>query len=260
MVNSLRLPVRQNVPVHARRCLLAALAALLLAGCDPAPPAPVPVESLDPVHRLALLDAQNKVDAISGAPMRNYDYTAEGISHDLAQADGVDVMRVTGTTKNTREGVVVIVRVHGVGRRAAGGDVEMLVCYRLEYSLRHDDPVTRIVCPSGEPLAIAKDPHLPGDIDTRLKAILSVRPAPTLDAVRAAVRAIPMDQRITRDIAEAGGAIGVAVRAGRYDCQLGRLQGGVVDVWRPSHVQLAPGELNCTAADATVGAGIHPPH
>jgi hypothetical protein len=40
----------------------------------------------------------------------------------------------------------------------------------------------------------------------------------------------------------------VALRASQYDCVVARVAApGDVTLWRPSHTQLAPGELSCSA-------------
>ncbi|MFI6760804.1 hypothetical protein ACIBF5_16890 [Micromonospora sp. NPDC050417] len=43
------------------------------------------------------------------------------------------------------------------------------------------------------------------------------------------------------------GMVGVSLRAAQYDCLLARVTTKGPTLWRPSHTQLAPGELPCSA-------------
>jgi hypothetical protein len=62
-------------------------------------------------------------------------------------------------------------------------------------------------------------------------------------------------------VATDGDDIGVALfEPGDRSCLLGARSGGRVTVWRPSRVQLQPGELSCDPGTALAGLGQRPPH
>jgi hypothetical protein len=62
-------------------------------------------------------------------------------------------------------------------------------------------------------------------------------------------------------VATQGDDIGVALfEPGDRSCLLGARTGGRVAVWRPSRVQLQPGELSCDPGTALAGRGQRPPH
>jgi hypothetical protein len=58
---------------------------------------------------------------------------------------------------------------------------------------------------------------------------------------------LKLDPAIRQDVAAQDGRVGVALRAAQYDCILARVTSTGAEIWRPSHTQLAPGELPCTA-------------
>jgi hypothetical protein len=70
------------------------------------------------------------------------------------------------------------------------------------------------------------------------------------------------------DVTEVDGTVAVAVAgvegydSGRpvNECLLGLRRGEAVHVWRPSSIQVAPGEMSCTAAAAFAPEMQHPPH
>ena len=62
-------------------------------------------------------------------------------------------------------------------------------------------------------------------------------------------------------VATRGADIGVALfEPDDRSCLLGARTGGKVVVWRPSRVQLQPGELSCDPGTALAGLGQRPPH
>ncbi len=56
-----------------------------------------------------------------------------------------------------------------------------------------------------------------------------------------------------------GADLGISVR-GDDGCLLGSRVDGTALVWRPSWVQVQPGELSCDPATALGRLGIDPPH
>jgi hypothetical protein len=140
------------------------------------------------------------------------------------------------------------------------GTISVPMCFRLRYKDSPDAKRDEVACPRTPPLAIAKDAVLPQGIDGMLQGALPSGSRATEDAVRAAVDGLDLPAGIVREVTTVRGVIGVAVHGGRYDCVMARVRGGVVEVWRPTRVQLAPGELSCTAATATTEGARHPPH
>lgn len=119
-------------------------------------------------------------------------------------------------------------------------------------------------------------PEVPGTFDEPLKAILTGLPAnPTQPgAADALAKGMPAlqpdpDTNLTGpppavSVAVRGTDVGVSYRAGDstsgIDCLLGsRLQGNVL-VWRPSWIQVQPGELTCDPETALSRQGVKPPH
>ncbi len=93
------------------------------------------------------------------------------------------------------------------------------------------------------------------DAAGRRRAADRARPARAPGRPRAAVR-----RRLrARDVRVTAAPGGVAAAAGD-DCVLARFRGRRIEVWRPSRVQLQPGELTCDAATAVAGSGRRPPH
>jgi hypothetical protein len=60
-------------------------------------------------------------------------------------------------------------------------------------------------------------------------------------------------------VATDGTNIGVALAAPDH-CLLGARIDGKVQVWRPSRVQVQPGELSCAPETALARQGMRPPH
>lgn len=75
------------------------------------------------------------------------------------------------------------------------------------------------------------------------------------DAAPVDIPALPPDV----EAAVEGTVIGVSVR-GDDECLLGVRTAGKVEVWRPSAVQLQPGELTCDPGTALAGWGQDAPH
>ncbi|MFG1951769.1 hypothetical protein [Micromonospora sp. NPDC048830] len=114
-------------------------------------------------------------------------------------------------------------------------------------------------CPEGPPLAV-RPVDIPASAEDELRRALSGHAAPTEQGVRAALAGMDLDPLFAQQVTAAGGVVGVALRGSQYDCLLARVDGERVEVWRPSRVQLAPGELSCTADVAARGLGQRPPH
>lgn len=131
----------------------------------------------------------------------------------------------------------------------------------------------RIHCPnhatpvhiSAAPMSGGPQADIPGGADRLLRADLRRLPttAPRVAQLRADLvvalkrgrSAGPLDV----DAAADGVDIGVSVRSDD-ECLLGARTAGEVKVWRPSAVQLQPGELTCNPRTALAGWGQDAPH
>lgn len=210
--------------------------------------------------------AQDKADAVGQAMDSAHVFQATDYAHAAGQVQGVEVMRVDGVTRNSGDGVTVIVRVHGTATRydndgQPSGQLDLPVCFRFVYDSEPAKALRgEVTCPAAAPLTVAKDPQLPAGIEDRLRQVLPTGSGVTETAVRRALDGLDLDPAVRRDVTTARGAVGVALRASQYDCVMAAVTAGTVDVWRPARVQLSPGELSCTAAEAAGGEGRTPPH
>jgi hypothetical protein len=215
------------------------------------------------IHHTAVPDAAKKVDDVLAQFDRDHLYQAADYLHSAGQHPGVQVLSVTGQT-HWQTGVTLILKVtgHGVAR---GFDQVVLrqedvpICFRLQMGPKDDSRDDDIDCPAAAPLAVPKDPSLQG-VDERLESAL--KPVgPDESAVRAAVAGLKLDPAIRQDFAVQDGVAGVALRASQYDCIIARVTApGDVKLWRPSHTQLSPGELDCSAGLALSGEFNTYPH
>jgi hypothetical protein len=155
-------------------------------------------------------------------------------------------------------------------------------CYeaRFNYYGIIDSP-GRMDCPPGTapvtppteaPVAVVQIPTGADELVERL--LTDAARTPGAEAVRAALEAGlrdaaaragtgpgPPPQLPDPQVATDGDDIGVALfEPGDRSCLLGARTGGRVAVWRPSRVQLQPGELSCDPGTALAGHGQRPPH
>jgi hypothetical protein len=149
--------------------------------------------------------------------------------------------------------VTLVLQVTGHGEEV-GADGSVIderdepICFRIQLGPDDDSRDDDIDCPVGDPLPVTKDPSLDG-VDDRLKTALQAA-GPDESAVRAAIVDLELDPGIRTDVMTRDGRVGVALRAAQYDCILARVTSTGAEIWRPSHTQLAPGELSCTAGVA----------
>jgi hypothetical protein len=215
------------------------------------------------IHHTAVPDAAKKVDAVLAQFERDYIYQAGDYVHSAGQHPGVEVLSVAGRT-HWQTGVTLVLKVtgHGVERgfdQVVLHERDVPICFRLQMGPKKDSRDDDIDCPAGAPLSVPKDPSLQG-VDERLRSAL--KPVgPNEAAVRAAVAGLRLDPAIHQDFASSDGTVGVALRASQYDCVVARVAArGDVTLWRPSHTQLAPGELGCSAGLALSGEFNTSPH
>ncbi|MEV4638348.1 hypothetical protein AB0J80_13460 [Actinoplanes sp. NPDC049548] len=215
------------------------------------------------IHHTAVPGAAKKVDAVLAQFERDHLYKAGDYLHSAGQHPDVQVLSVTGET-HWGTGVTLILKVTGRGV-ARGFDQTVLqqgdvpICFRLQMGPEKDTRDDDIDCPAGAPLPVPEDPSLQG-VDERLQRALN-RVGPDESAVRAAVAKLKLDSAIHQDFAAKDGIVGVALQASQYDCVVARVKApGDTTLWRPSHTQLAPGELGCSAGLAMSGEFDTSPH
>ncbi|MFD2765100.1 hypothetical protein [Micromonospora eburnea] len=210
-----------------------------------------PDAAATPYRDSAVDDAAEKVDRVQTRFTYDHLYRADDYAHTAAQQPDVTVLSVTGET-HWQTGVTLVLRVTGHGQAVArdGSVVEgdEQICFRLRLGPERDRRDDDIACPAGDPLPVSRDPSL-GGVDDRLKRALASA-GPDESAVRSAVAGLGLDPAVGQDVAARQGMVGVALRASQYDCLLGRVTPKGAEIWRPSHTQLAPGELPCSAETA----------
>jgi hypothetical protein len=145
-------------------------------------------------------------------------------------------------------------------------------CYRAEFGFYGLVGSTqRTGCPeNATPVEIPAEPtngarpQIPDNADRLLRAQLRRHPsAPqpaqlevgVASALAVDPQALPPDVEASAD----GPDVGVSVR-GDEDCLLGARIAGKIWVWRPSTVQMQPGELACDPETALAAGTYQPPH
>jgi hypothetical protein len=120
-------------------------------------------------------------------------------------------------------------------------------------------PVPRVEIPLGFDRALSKLlTALPAatTVEAVARRVMSALPAPTVDPVSGISNVLPA---VTATVHAAD--VGVSLwDADSRQCLFGARLAGAVTVWRPSRVQLQPGELSCDASAALELAGLRPPH
>lgn len=211
------------------------------------------------LRHTAAPDAARKVDAVLAQFGRDYLYKAEDYRHSAGQHPDVQVLSVTGQA-HWQTGVTLVLKVtgHGVVRgfdHVVLREADVPICFRLQMGPKKDSRDDDIDCPAGAPLPVPEDPSLQG-VDERLRSALNPV-GPDEAAVRSAVAGLKLDPAVRQDFAVQDGVVGVTLRASQYDCLVARVTApGDVTLWRPSHIQLAPGELDCSAGLA-LGSGFN---
>lgn len=187
-------------------------------------------------HKTAVTDSKKTVDLVLDHFGNDHIYLAADYLHTAGQIPGVQVLSIAGQS-HWQSGVTLVLKVTA--------EHDEPICYRLQLGPEADRRYDDVACPAGAPLTVGKDPTLDG-VDSRLETVL--KPVgPHEAAARAAVARLKLDPAIRQDYAAQGDVVGVSLRAGQYDCVVARVTAKGVQLWRPSHTQLAPGELSCTA-------------
>jgi hypothetical protein len=196
--------------------------------------------------------------------------SAQDVGHLADDIEGVEVMRVTGTTTARGDGVGVVIRVSG---GASAGWIEpreitVVRCFELRFSTRTEwgDEPRGVKCPPGRPLTFKPWPKTPQIPYERLREVLPRVPGGgTVDErkVRVALASLHLDSAIHTDIKAEEGVVGISLWAKPYlddaiDCTLARVAPGRTDVWSPPRIQRMPGEGGCDVANAV--HPMPPPH
>lgn len=214
------------------------------------------------VHKSAVADAAEKVDRVLFRFEYDHLYQADKYVHSAGQHPDVKVLAVSGET-HWQTGVSLVLQVvgHGVEIGADGSVIkerDEQICFRIQLGPEDDTRDDDIACPTEAAVPVTKDPSLDG-VDDRLKHALQSAGSNEA-AVRAAIVGLQLDPAIRQDVAARDGTVGVALRASQYDCILARVTSKGAELWRPSHTQLAPGEMSCTAEVALSSAFGKYPH
>ncbi|WP_051277401.1 hypothetical protein [Marmoricola sp. URHB0036] len=143
---------------------------------------------------------------------------------------------------------------------------EVFTCYDFEVGVSGVSAPERRSCPAGAaPVHLPPPPpetEIPVGADGVVRSVLR-HASSEADAVAAVRRGLrpPTAGALAPEVRAAvhGADIGISVR-GDDGCLLGSRVGGKALVWRPSWVQVQPGELSCDPATALGRLGIDPPH
>ncbi|MCX2179946.1 translation initiation factor IF-2 [Streptomyces sp. SKN60] len=197
--------------------------------------------------------------------------TAEEVGRSAAGIDGVDVLRVNGTSTHDGDGVEVVVRTSGSAYNSWFDleEVTVLRCFAVRVSPTSEwrEEPRDVDCPEGPPLTFAPPPappRLPYGEPLRAKLPRVPRGGRVDEAeVRRAVAALDLDPAIRSEVRAEGGRVGVllSVQGNGFDaqdCVLARVSPGATDVWTPPRIQRMPGEGGCSVSNALHPAP--PPH
>ncbi|MCX5415104.1 translation initiation factor IF-2 [Streptomyces sp. NBC_00059] len=189
--------------------------------------------------------------------------TAEEVGRSASGIDGVEVMRLTGTSTHEGDGVDVVVRTEGSAYNEWFDVDEITVrrCFsvRVSPTSEWDEEPSDVSCPAGLPLTFAPAPEPPALPYEQLRAKLPRVPEggrADEAEVRRALTALDLHPEIRSEVRTGeGGSVGVllSVQGNGFDpqdCLLARVAPGATKVWVPSRVQRMPGEGGCTIANA----------
>ncbi|MFG2538273.1 translation initiation factor IF-2 [Streptomyces sp. NPDC048511] len=196
--------------------------------------------------------------------------TAEDVGRSASGIDGVEVLRVTGTSTHDGDGIEVIVRTSGSAYDGwlDADEVDVRRCFAVRVSPRSEwrEEPRDVDCPDGRPLAYAPAPEPPRLPSEELRAKLPRVPGSgRVDEaeIRRTLAGLDMDPAIRTEVKADGGRVGVllSVQGNGFDpqdCLLARVAPGATEVWVPSRIQRMPGEGGCTVANAL--DPLPPPH
>ncbi|MFD9499298.1 translation initiation factor IF-2 [Streptomyces sp. NPDC060035] len=188
--------------------------------------------------------------------------TAEEVGRSASGIDGVEVLRMTGTSTHDGDGIDVVVRTSGSALNGWLDPEEVAVrrCFAVRVSPKsewREDP-RDVDCPDGPPLAFAPPPEPPRLPYEELRATLPRVPeGGRVDEaeVRRRLAALDLHPAIRTEVKADGGRVGVllSVKGNGFDprdCLLARVGPGATEVWVPPRIQRMPGEGGCTVGNA----------
>ncbi|MFE7479920.1 translation initiation factor IF-2 [Streptomyces sp. NPDC057552] len=196
--------------------------------------------------------------------------TAEEVGHSASGIDGVEVLRVTGTSTHEGDGIGLVVRTSGTayGQRRDREPVTVLRCFSVRVSPASEwgeDPPA-VDCPDGPPLTFAPPPEPPPLPYEELRAKLPRVPeGGRVDeaGIRRTLAALDLDRAIRTEVKADDGRVGIlmSLKSNGHDpqdCLVAHVRPGVTEVWVPSRVQRMPGEGGCSIGNAL--EPLAPPH
>ncbi|GAA0664090.1 hypothetical protein GCM10010193_14300 [Kitasatospora atroaurantiaca] len=235
-----------------RRLLLLASLLLFTAGCGVVP------SSEDEATDAAREVARKAGQQLYGQRPR----TAEEVGRAATGINGVEVLRLTGTSTHDGDGIDVVVRTSGSATSGGLDPKEVTVrrCFAVRVSPKSEwrENPRDVDCPDSPPLAFAPPPEPPRLPYEELRAKLPWVPeGGRVDEaeVRRTLAALDLHPAIHAEVKADGGRVGVllAVEGNGFDpqdCLLARVSPGVNDVWAPPRMQRMPGEGGCTVNNA----------
>ncbi|MFF9126586.1 translation initiation factor IF-2 [Streptomyces sp. NPDC014889] len=236
-----------------RRLLLLAPLLLFTAGCG------VVQSSDDKATDAAREVARTAGERLYGQRPR----TAEEVGRSASDIDGVEVLRVTGTSTHDGDGVEVVVRTSGTAYNSWVDidQVSVRRCFAVRVSPKSKwrETPRAVDCPDGLPLTFApppEPPRLPSEEELRAK-LPQVPAGGRVDEaeVRRTLAALDLDSAIRTEVKVDGERVGVllSVKGNGFDaqdCLLVRVSPGAMKVWEPPRIQRMPGEGGCSVGNA----------
>ncbi|WP_031091662.1 hypothetical protein [Streptomyces sp. NRRL S-15] len=196
--------------------------------------------------------------------------TAEEVGRSASGIDGVEVLRLTGTSTHEGDGIDVVVRTSGSAYKGWIDAQEVTVqrCFEVWVSPKSEwrEVPGDVDCPDVPPMVFAPPPEPPQLPYEELSAKLPRVPegGRVEEAeVRRTLAALDLHPAIRTEVKSDSGQVGVlmAVRGNGYDpqdCLLARVRPGATKVWVPSRIQRMPGEGGCSVGNAL--NPVAPPH
>lgn len=234
---------------------------LLTAGCGVLLPS-AEDEAADAARAVAQ-EAGQRLHSQRPRTVREVGYSATGI-------DGVEVLRVTGTSTHDGNGVGVVVRTAG-SAYTQGLDPEQVTvrrCFEVRVSPQAEwgEEPRDVDCPDGPPLAFAPPPEPPRlpyeELREGLPRVAAGGRADEAE-VRRTLAALDLDPAIRTEVKADGDRVGVLLSLpgnghDAQDCLLARVAPGATEVWTPPRIQRMPGEGGCSVGFAL--DPLPPPH
>ncbi|MGW8744432.1 translation initiation factor IF-2 [Streptomyces sp. NPDC055794] len=243
-----------------RPLLLLAPLTLLVAGCGVA----------EPSEEKATDEAREVARTVGERLYGQRPRTADEAGREAAGMEGVEVMRVDGTSSQDGDGLELVVRTSGTAFNSTFDIEEVTVrrCFAVRVSPRSEwrEKPRDVDCPDSLPLVLGPAPEAPELPAAELRAKLPRVPEggrADEAEVRRVIAALDMDPAIRSEVKAEDGRVGVLLLVpgdgfGPQDCVLARVGPGEREVWVPPRIQRMRGEAGCTVSNALHPAP--PPH